>query len=157
MSGRQWADTAIWWHVYPLGFVGAEPTGNPQGVVTHQLSRVTAWLDDLVDLGCNGLLLGPIFASETHGYDTVDHLRIDPRLGDDTDVDALVDACRHRGIRVLLDGVFNHVGRAHPWWQGAVEAGAGSPQPRGSRPGRALAPSTASRCRCSRATRTSSC
>jgi len=127
MSGRQWADTAIWWHVYPLGFVGADPTGNPQGVVTHQLSRVTAWLDDLVDLGCNGLLLGPIFASETHGYDTVDHLRIDPRLGDDTDVDALVDACRHRGIRVLLDGVFNHVGRAHPWWREAVEAGAGSP------------------------------
>jgi cyclomaltodextrinase / maltogenic alpha-amylase / neopullulanase len=127
MSGRQWADTAIWWHVYPLGFVGADPTGTPQGVVTHELSRVTAWLDDLVDLGCNGLLLGPIFASETHGYDTVDHLRIDPRLGDDTDVDALVDACRHRGIRVLLDGVFNHVGRAHPWWQEAVEAGAGSP------------------------------
>ena len=88
---------------------------------------MTAWLDDLVDLGCNGLLLGPVFASETHGYDTVDHLRIDPRLGDDTDVDALVDACRHRGIRVLLDGVFNHVGRAHPWWQEAVEAGAGSP------------------------------
>ena len=127
MSGRQWADTAIWWHVYPLGFVGADPAGTPQGVVTHEVSRVTAWLDDLVDLGCNGLLLGPIFASETHGYDTVDHLRIDPRLGDDVDVDALVDACRRRGIRVLLDGVFNHVGRAHPWWQEAVEAGAGSP------------------------------
>ena len=90
-------------------------------------ARVTAWLDDLVDLGCNGLLLGPVFDSQTHGYDTVDHLRIDPRLGDDADADALFDACRQRGIRVLLDGVFNHVGRAHPWWQEAVAAGPGSP------------------------------
>jgi glycosidase len=127
MSGRQWADTAIWWHVYPLGFVGADTTGPLRGAVTHELGRVTAWLDDLVDLGCNGLLLGPIFESQTHGYDTVDHLRIDPRLGDDADADALFDACRQRGIRVLVDGVFNHVGRAHPWWQEAVAAGPGSP------------------------------
>jgi cyclomaltodextrinase / maltogenic alpha-amylase / neopullulanase len=127
MSGRQWADTAIWWHVYPLGFVGAHPTGTPGAPPTHELGRVTAWLDDLVDLGCNGLLLGPVFDSQTHGYDTVDHLRIDPRLGDAADADALFDACRQRGIRVLLDGVFNHVGRDHPWWKEAVAAGAGSP------------------------------
>ena len=60
MNGdRQWADTAIWWHVYPLGFVGADTTTNPHGEVVHGLPRVTAWLDDLLDLGCNGLLLGP--------------------------------------------------------------------------------------------------
>ena len=136
MSGaRQWADTAIWWHVYPLGFVGADTSTNPHGEVVHGLPRVTAWLDDLLDLGCNGLLLGPVFDSETHGYDTIDHLRIDPRLGDDADADALFDACRQRGIRVLLDGVFNHVGRCHPWWQrgGRGRAGFGRP-PRGSRP-----------------------
>ena len=126
MSGVQWADTAIWWHVYPLGFVGADQQGNQSGEVAHELSRVTAWLDDLLDLGCNGLLLGPVFASGSHGYDTVDHLRLDPRLGDDADADALFAACRERGIRVLLDGVFNHVGRGHPWWQEAVAAGPGS-------------------------------
>jgi glycosidase len=125
-DGRQWADTAIWWHVYPLGFVGADTTGAAHGAVVHELSRVTAWLDDLLDLGCNGLLLGPVFDSESHGYDTIDHLRVDPRLGDDADADALFDACRRRGIRVLLDGVFNHVGRSHPWWQEAVAAGPGS-------------------------------
>ena len=126
-AGRQWVDTAIWWHVYPLGFVGADTTANPHGAVTHELGRITEWLDDLLELGCNGLLLGPIFDSQTHGYDTVDHLRIDPRLGDGADAEALFSACRERGIRVLLDGVFNHVGRAHPWWQEAVAAGPGSP------------------------------
>ena len=84
-TGPQWADTAIWWHAYPLGFVGADTVTNPHGEVNHQLGRITAWLDDLLELGCNGLLLGPIFDSESHGYDTVDHLRVDPRLGDDTD------------------------------------------------------------------------
>ncbi|WP_286216929.1 alpha-amylase family glycosyl hydrolase [Paraoerskovia sediminicola] len=129
-SSRDWADTAIWWHVYPLGFVGAQTTPGDPGArpVEHTLGRLTAWLDDLVALGCNGLLLGPVFASESHGYDTVDHRRVDPRLGDDADLDALVAACRERGVRVLLDGVFNHVGRGHPWWRAAVEAGPGSPE-----------------------------
>lgn len=121
---QSWPQTALWWHVYPLGFVGADTTGgDPHGPVEHRLDRITAWLDELVGLGLNGLLLGPVFASQTHGYDTVDHLRVDPRLGDDADFDALVAACRERGIRVLLDGVFNHVGRDHPWWREAVEAG----------------------------------
>ncbi|WP_371029765.1 alpha-amylase family glycosyl hydrolase [Pseudoclavibacter sp. JSM 162008] len=121
---QPWPQTALWWHVYPLGFVGADTTGGDlPGSVEHRLDRITAWLDELVGLGLNGLLLGPVFASQTHGYDTVDHLRIDPRLGDDADFDALIAACRERGIRVLLDGVFNHVGRDHPWWREAVEAG----------------------------------
>ena len=121
---QPWPQTALWWHVYPLGFVGADTTGNNlDGPVEHRLDRITAWLDELVALGLNGLLLGPVFASQTHGYDSVDHLRIDPRLGDDADFDALIAACRERGIRVLLDGVFNHVGRDHPWWREAVEGG----------------------------------
>jgi cyclomaltodextrinase / maltogenic alpha-amylase / neopullulanase len=65
------------------------------------------------------LLLGPVFASETHGYDTVDHFRIDPRLGDEADFDRLVAAAKNRGLRIALDGVFNHVARsfdAPPEW-----------------------------------------
>lgn len=127
-TSPQWVDTAIWWQVYPLGFVGADTTANPHDPVAHRLPRIEAWLDDLLALGANGLLLGPIFDSETHGYDTIDHLRVDPRLGDDADVDSLLAACRRRGIRVLFDGVFNHVGRAHPWWREAVAAGQGSPE-----------------------------
>jgi glycosidase len=101
-----WADHAIWWHVYPLGFTGALHEGPG-----HRLRKLIDWLDYAVELGVSGLLLGPIFASETHGYDTVDHFRIDPRLGDDADFDALVAAARDRGLHLLLDGVFNHVGR----------------------------------------------
>ncbi|WP_203568254.1 alpha-amylase family protein [Aestuariimicrobium ganziense] len=115
----EWTRHAIWWHVYPLGFVGAPirpsdgaPDGQPWQA--HRLSRLTAWLDHAVALGCSGLLLGPIFASTSHGYDTTDHFQIDPRLGDDADFDALVAACRERGLRIVLDGVFSHVGREHP-------------------------------------------
>ncbi|WP_144763074.1 alpha-amylase family glycosyl hydrolase [Curtobacterium sp. 9128] len=119
-----WVEHVLWWHVYPLGFVGADvrpavPVADRP--VDHRLGRITAWLDHVVALGLNGLLLGPVFRSSTHGYDTVDHFRIDPRLGDDDDFDALVAAAHERGVRVLLDGVFNHVGRDHPAFR-ALEA-----------------------------------
>ncbi|WP_431914439.1 alpha-amylase family glycosyl hydrolase [Nonomuraea jabiensis] len=110
-----WMEHAIWWHVYPLGFVGAEPAALPPGAqVRHRLPRLESWLDYAIELGCSGLLLGPIFASETHGYDTLDHFSIDGRLGDNEDFDRLVRAARDRGLRIVLDGVFNHVGRGHP-------------------------------------------
>ncbi|MEV7624925.1 alpha-amylase family glycosyl hydrolase [Actinoplanes sp. NPDC089786] len=110
-----WADHVMWWHLYPLGFTGApvRPAA-PASTPVHRLGRIEAWLDHVVRLGLNGIALGPIFASETHGYDTVDHFRIDPRLGDEADFDRLVAAAHDRGVRVQLDGVFNHVGRTHP-------------------------------------------
>jgi glycosidase len=108
-----WAEHAIWWHVYPLGFTGAPPEAADEPV-RHRLSQLVDWLDYVVELGCSGLMLGPVFASETHGYDTVDHFRLDPRLGDDGDFDRLVAAARERGLRIVLDGVFNHVGRGFP-------------------------------------------
>ena len=120
-----WVQDAVWWHVYPLGFVGAEREATD--VVTPRLGRLTAWLDYVVALGANGLALGPVFAASTHGYDTVDHSRIDPRLGDDADFDALVAAAHERGLRVLLDGVFNHVGREHPAFQAVLEQGPDAP------------------------------
>jgi glycosidase len=114
--------------VYPLGFTGAEQEALPPGTpAVHRLARLTAWLDYAVELGCSGLLLGPVFASQTHGYDTVDHFRIDPRLGDDEDFDALVAAAAARGLRIALDGVFNHVGRAFPAFAAAEAAARGGP------------------------------
>ena len=110
-----WSGTVIWWQVYPLGFLGAEKQALPAGsAVRHRLPALVPWLDYLVELGCNGLALNPVFASESHGYDIVDHFAIDARLGDDLDIDELIAACHDRGIRVLFDGVFNHVGRAFP-------------------------------------------
>ncbi len=103
---------AIWWQVYPLGAVGA-PIRGEHGDPEPRLRRLEAWLDYLVELGCNGLLLGPIFESVSHGYDTLDHYRIDSRLGGDEDFDHLVSEARARGINIMLDGVFNHVARDH--------------------------------------------
>ncbi|CED90917.1 alpha-amylase family protein [Actinomyces succiniciruminis] len=116
-----WSDSCIWWHVYPLGFTGApiRPT-EAERVLTPRLDALEPWLDYLIALGANGLALGPIFTSETHGYDTVDFYSIDPRLGDDAAFDRLIAACRRRGINVMLDGVFNHVGTAHPSFRAAM-------------------------------------
>jgi glycosidase len=141
-----WTGHVMWWQVYPLGFVGAEvrPEGGREvrpggeggggdvrpedtGAVQHRLGRIEGWLEHVIGLGLNGLALGPVFAASTHGYDTVDHFTIDPRLGDLDDFDRLVGAARERGIRVLLDGVFNHVGRAHPLFRHVEEHGPESP------------------------------
>ena len=121
---------SIWWHVYPLGFAGA-PIGpaasspdDPQPPTPGDgLRRITAWLDYAANLGFTGLLLGPIFSSSTHGYDTVDYRTIDPRLGTMEDFTALAEACHQRGIALALDGVFNHVGAAHRWVSQALAAG----------------------------------
>src|SRR5690349_4740398 len=107
-----WTEHVIWWHVHPLTFLGAEREALPPGApAVPRLRNFEPWLDYLVELGCNGLALGPVFASESHGYDTVDHYRVDPRLGTGDDLRWLLDECHRRGIRVLFDGVFNHVGR----------------------------------------------
>lgn len=122
-----WVDHVFWWQVYPLGFVGAEKEiADVDGRVQHRLGRIESWLDHLVSLGCNGLLLAPVFAATSHGYDTIDYFRIDPRLGDEADFDALVLACHDRGVRVLLDGVFNHAGRGFPPVAQALAEGPGS-------------------------------
>jgi cyclomaltodextrinase / maltogenic alpha-amylase / neopullulanase len=126
----EWVTHAVWWHVYPLGFTGA-PTlhadpadaadaadsANSDEPVAHRLPRLLDWLDYAIELGASGLMLGPIFASGSHGYDTTDFFRIDSRLGDDADFDALIAAAHDHGLRVLLDGVFNHVGRGFPLFQ----------------------------------------
>ena len=125
MAEADWVRHAVWWQVYPLGFTGAWPSDHPSPA--HRLRRLESWLDYAVELGASGLMLGPIFASETHGYDTVDYLRIDPRLGDQGDFDRLITAAHDRGLRVLLDGVFNHVGRGHPAFQAVLEQGPSAP------------------------------
>ncbi len=116
---------SIWWHVYPLGATGApiRPETPADRSPAPRLGRLIEWLDYLVDLGANGLALGPVFESSTHGYDTTDHFRIDPRLGDDAVFDRLAEACRDRGVALMLDGVLNHVGTAHPLFRAAVAGG----------------------------------
>ena len=115
------------WHVYPLGFLGAERFALPQGSpIQHRLPRLIPWLDYAAEMGLQGWVLGPVFASTSHGYDTVDHFRIDPRLGDTDDLVAVVAAAHDRGLRIVLDGVFNHVGRDFAMFRQALADGRGS-------------------------------
>ena len=109
---RTMLELAIWWHGYPLGATG-DPIRTEHGEPTPRLRRLDAWLDYAVELGCNGLLLGPIFQSASHGYDTLDHYRLDARLGGDEDFDHFISEAHARGLHVTLDGVFNHVSRHH--------------------------------------------
>ena len=134
-----WVRHAIAWHVFPLGAVGAPalcPEGDPDDpsspagamAAEHRLRRLLPWLDRLVELGCNVLMLGPVFHSMSHGYDTIDHMRLDPRLGTNEDLLALIDAAHARGVRVMLDGVFNHVGIDHPAFAALPQVGPDSRQ-----------------------------
>ena len=110
-----WVPGRTLYHVHALG--AADGNG---------LAALTSWVDHVAALGCGGLLLTPIHASTSHGYDTVDPFALDPRLGTEADFDALVSACRDRDIALILDGVFNHVGRAFPrtdWLSGATFEG----------------------------------
>lgn len=120
MSAPDWTQHAIWYAVFPLGMTGAARQAEQPPQLHHRLDRLAAWCDHLVSLGCNGLLLGPIFTSRSHGYDTLDYFSIDPRLGDEADFDALVSVCHDKGIRILLDGVFNHVSADFPALQQAL-------------------------------------
>ena len=117
----------IWWHVYPLGFTGA-PRERDGGPHEPRLRRLLPWLDHARDLGTTGLLLGPVFDSATHGYDTLDHLRIDPRLGTSDDLDTLIAAAHERDLHVALDGVLNHVSHRHPLVESARAAGFTGPE-----------------------------
>lgn len=107
-----WYEESLVYQIYPLGCVDA-PWEN-DGVPAHRLAKLASneWLDHLEQLGVTCVLLNPVFESESHGYDVRDLRVVDTRLGDAADLRALVDAYHARGIRVLLDAVFNHVGRS---------------------------------------------
>ena len=122
-SEPDWVEHVIWWQLYPLGFVGAHPADPAPTADEHRLLRIVDWLDHALELGASGLALGPVFASRTHGYDTTDHFRLDPRLGNEADFDRLVSEARSKGLRVLLDGVFNHVGTDFPRFRDAAGGG----------------------------------
>jgi cyclomaltodextrinase / maltogenic alpha-amylase / neopullulanase len=119
-------DHGIWWHVYPFGALGAPIHDRPAAEPGHRLAQLEGWLDYAIELGCSGLLLGPIFESSSHGYDTLDHFRLDSRLGEQADFDHLVGEARRRGLSIVLDGVFNHVGARHHLVGSALGSAAGA-------------------------------
>ena len=104
-----WADDAVFYQFYPLGVCGA-PREN-DGVLSHRLGRLADWIPHLERLSVNAVYLSPVFQSDCHGYDTRDYRTVDCRLGTNEDLARLIESFHAHGIRVVLDGVFNHVGR----------------------------------------------
>ena len=105
-----WYDEAVFYHIYPLGLTGA-PKQNDYGEPVHRLRNIFPWIDHVKKLGVNAIYIGPLFESVGHGYETTDYKKLDSRLGDNADLTEFVRRCHENGIRVILDGVFNHTGR----------------------------------------------
>lgn len=105
-----WVNSSVFYHIYPLGFCGA-PMHNDQGETVNRILKIKEWIPHFLQLGVNALYLGPVFEASEHGYDTKDYFKIDRRLGSNEAFKEVCDACHEAGIRIVLDGVFNHVGR----------------------------------------------
>ncbi len=105
-----WYDEAIFYHIYPLGLTGA-PKENHYGEPEHRLLSVIPWISHIKKIGCNAIYIGPLFESVGHGYETTDYKKLDARLGTNEDLTRFVKECHEQGIKVILDGVFNHTGR----------------------------------------------
>ncbi|MBR1664391.1 MAG: cyclomaltodextrinase [Ruminococcus sp.] len=104
-----WAYESVFYQIYPLGFCGA-PFEN-DGIEQSRILKVIDWADHIKELNCDAVYFSPVFESDTHGYNTRDFTKIDCRLGTNEDFAKVCKALHERGIRVVLDGVFNHVGR----------------------------------------------
>lgn len=102
----------IFYHIYPIGFCGA-PKENRNEPPVNRIEKITKWIPHMKSLGVNALYLGPVFQSAYHGYDTHDFYLIDTRLGTNEDFIKVCEALKEGGISIILDGVFNHVGRGH--------------------------------------------
>ncbi len=105
-----WYEEAVFYHIYPLGMLGA-PKVNDYGTVEHRLRELDDWIGHIKEMGFNAIYIGPLFESVGHGYETTDYRKLDSRLGDNEDLKAFVKNCHENGIRVIFDGVFNHTGR----------------------------------------------
>ena len=104
-----WAYNSIFYQIYPIGFCGA-PVHN-DGVCVPRIRKLMDWSEYLQTLGVDSILLNPIFESDNHGYDTRDFKTIDCRLGTNEDFKEVCEDLHKHNVKIVLDGVFNHVGR----------------------------------------------
>ena len=133
-----WVRDTVWYQIFPDRFCRSKGSANQtpwrEGPVTNRerfggdLPGICEKLDYLASLGVSGLYLNPIFAANSvHRYDTRDYTRVDPALGTNADLKQLVGQAHTRGIRVMLDAVFNHCGPHFAPWRDVMENGPGSP------------------------------
>lgn len=127
-----WAKGFVWYQIFPDRFAGK---GDPSAFVPTRdnffggtLRGITGKIPYLKELGVQGIYLNPIFQSPSnHRYDTADYARIDSLLGNENDFRQLVESLHEAGLRIMLDGVFNHCAWDHPFWQDVLHKGESSP------------------------------
>ena len=107
----KWYETTTFYHIYPLGLCGAPRETQAGGGHTPAAHAGCSGCEHCHELGCGAVYIGPLFESSSHGYDTKDYKLIDRRLGDNEDFKHFVKKAHELGIRVVVDGVFNHTGR----------------------------------------------
>ena len=120
-----WAYESVFYQIYPLGLCGA-PFEN-DGVLEHRIKKVEEWIPHIQKLGANAIYSSPLFESDTHGYNTRDYQCIDKRLGTNEDFKEVCGKLHEAGIKVVLDGVFNHVGRGFWAFQDVLKNRENSP------------------------------
>ena len=120
-----WAYESVFYQIYPLGFCGA-PFEN-DGVAQSRILKVNEWIPHIKKLGANAIYFSPVFESDTHGYNTRDYTKIDTRLGSNEDFAKVCKNLHDNGIKVVLDGVFNHVGRGFWAFQDVLKNRESSP------------------------------
>ena len=134
-----WVNSAVWYQIFPERFCNGNPEINPEGTLPWaddatpvsneqfyggDLQGIINRLDYLADLGITGIYVTPIFeAPSAHKYNTTDYMKIDHNFGDEETFRTLVDQAHERGIRIMLDGVFNHCGEFFAPWQDVLEHG----------------------------------
>nr|WP_315102379.1 alpha-amylase family glycosyl hydrolase [uncultured Catonella sp.] len=104
-----WAYEKVFYQFYPMGFCGA-PFEN-DGRLEHRILKVLDFIPHLKKMGIGAVYFSPVFESDTHGYNTRDYRKIDVRLGTNEEFKKVCEELHKEGIKVILDGVFNHVGR----------------------------------------------
>lgn len=105
-----WYDSAVFYHIYPFGLCGV-PRKNEGDCEGHYFDKLNQWTDHVKKLGCTAIYIGPLFESVGHGYETTDYKLVDRRLGTNGEFKEYVKSCHSNGIKVVVDGVFNHTGR----------------------------------------------
>lgn len=104
-----WYDEAVFYHIYPLGLCGCSHEN--QGVMEHHFDKLKKWAEHVKELNATAIYIGPLFESVGHGYETTDYKKVDCRLGTNEEFKEYVSYCHELGLKVIVDGVFNHVGR----------------------------------------------
>ena len=107
----EWFNKASFYHIYPLGYCGRLSPNDYTSEPTGDIKKVIENIPHIKKLNCNAVYFGPVFESVKHGYDTVDYTKIDRRLGTNEDFALVCSELHKNGIKVIIDGVFNHVGR----------------------------------------------